>query len=110
MSEDIHPGSMEFERLEQELYALIEMEQATLLSLACTSCWIREVAGACRIFKRRGGSERDAAKARAFPPHQRPDHGAMSTLKRSFLAVEIYSGYNFCGNEETRNPTGRKRR
>jgi hypothetical protein len=31
MSEDIHPGSMEFERLEQELYALIEVEQATLL-------------------------------------------------------------------------------
>ena len=31
MSEDFHPGSMEFERLGQELYALIEMEQATLL-------------------------------------------------------------------------------
>ena len=31
MSEDIQPGSMEFERLEQELYALIEVEQATLL-------------------------------------------------------------------------------
>ena len=31
MSEDIHPGSVEFERLEQELYALIEVEQATLL-------------------------------------------------------------------------------
>jgi hypothetical protein len=31
MSEDSHPGSIEFERLEQELYALIEVEQATLL-------------------------------------------------------------------------------
>jgi hypothetical protein len=31
MSEDSPPGSIEFERLEQELYALIEMEQATLL-------------------------------------------------------------------------------
>ena len=31
MSEDIHPGSLEFERLEQDLYALIEVEQATLL-------------------------------------------------------------------------------
>ena len=31
MSEDIHQGSMEFERFEQELYALIEVEQATLL-------------------------------------------------------------------------------
>jgi hypothetical protein len=31
MSEDIHQGSMEFERFEQELYALIELEQATLL-------------------------------------------------------------------------------
>ena len=31
MSEDIHPGSIELERLEQELYALIEVEQATLL-------------------------------------------------------------------------------
>ena len=31
MSEDINPGSIEFERLEQELYALTEVEQATLL-------------------------------------------------------------------------------
>jgi hypothetical protein len=31
MSEDINPDSFEFERLEQELYALIEVEQATLL-------------------------------------------------------------------------------
>jgi hypothetical protein len=31
MSEDIHQGSLEFERFEQELYALIEVEQATLL-------------------------------------------------------------------------------
>ena len=31
MSEDIHQVSMEFERFEQELYALIELEQATLL-------------------------------------------------------------------------------
>ena len=31
MSEDVHLGSMEFERLEQELDALIEVEQATLL-------------------------------------------------------------------------------
>jgi hypothetical protein len=31
MSEDIHIGSLEFERLEQDLYALIEEEQATLL-------------------------------------------------------------------------------
>ena len=31
MSEDSHPGSIEFERLEQELYALVEVEQATLL-------------------------------------------------------------------------------
>jgi hypothetical protein len=31
MTEDNHPGSIEFELLEQELYALIEVEQATLL-------------------------------------------------------------------------------
>lgn len=31
MAEDSHPCSIEFERFEQELYALIEMEQATLL-------------------------------------------------------------------------------
>jgi hypothetical protein len=31
MSEDFDPGSVECERLKQELYALIEMEQATLL-------------------------------------------------------------------------------
>jgi hypothetical protein len=31
MSEDIHAGSIEFERLELELHALIEMEQSTLL-------------------------------------------------------------------------------
>jgi hypothetical protein len=31
MSEDIHPVGIEFERLGQELNALIEMEQATLL-------------------------------------------------------------------------------
>jgi hypothetical protein len=31
MAEDNHPGSIEFEPLEQQLYALIEVEQATLL-------------------------------------------------------------------------------
>jgi hypothetical protein len=31
MSEDINPDSFEFERIEHELYALIEVEQATLL-------------------------------------------------------------------------------
>ena len=31
MSEDSDPGRIEFERLEQELYTLIEAEQATLL-------------------------------------------------------------------------------
>jgi len=31
MSEDSHPGSIEFEPLEQQLYALIEVGQATLL-------------------------------------------------------------------------------
>lgn len=31
MSEDSHPGSIEFEGLEQELDALIEVEQAALL-------------------------------------------------------------------------------
>ena len=31
MSEDSHPGGIELERLGQELYALIEAEQATLL-------------------------------------------------------------------------------
>jgi hypothetical protein len=31
MSEDIDPVGVESERLQQELYALIEMEQATLL-------------------------------------------------------------------------------
>jgi hypothetical protein len=31
MSEDIHPGSIELDLFEQDLYALIEVEQATLL-------------------------------------------------------------------------------
>jgi hypothetical protein len=31
MSEEFHPGSIETELLEQELYALVEVEQATLL-------------------------------------------------------------------------------
>ena len=65
MSEDIHPVGIEFERLGRT--ERVDRNRASDAAvLACTSCWIREVAGGRGIFKRRGSSERDAAKARTF--------------------------------------------
>jgi hypothetical protein len=39
MSENIHPGSVEFERLEQELYALIEVVGGTWLLPPNSKTW-----------------------------------------------------------------------
>jgi hypothetical protein len=79
MSEDSYPGGIEFERLEQELYALIELEQAILMrSLAlpvgydksqALAEYSNAVAAVSAMQQRR---ERFRLMMHAMPPKHRP--------------------------------------